>query len=304
MPKYLTFNSLDKIGQEVLALLENHNVAVFGIPGCGKNSVIRVMWDKEIKGINQKILITASEIVRLSLSLGNSTFAQYKKGKTEKVLTDFSDIKKIISKSKSTLVIIHLLEDIKEYPSAQKLIYSLSLEFDNKIRFLTGCDMSLATNYKSYKTISSVVSDKQFLINQMPKELINKVINEYCPKISKRDRDQIIHMSGGNVAKINDHLINIPPVVINYLKLRPVSEDIFENSLTKQELVVYKKLIESGREYLSKENIAITIWGQNYQDKYSEWALYKVIQSLREKIKANENKTRIFSKKGRGHLLV
>ncbi len=86
-------------------------------------------------------------------------------------------------------------------------------------------------------------------------------------------------------------------------------EDIEKNgytndqSLTKNEDLIYSLLLKNKNEIVSKEEIAKTIWGNSVQNKYSDWAIDQTLKRLRVKLKKINPDIRIETKRGRGLVL-
>ena len=77
----------------------------------------------------------------------------------------------------------------------------------------------------------------------------------------------------------------------------------FENILTNQEATVYNLLNSKKGEIITKDDISREIWKTMDQDKYSEWAIYKLTSNLKQKI-MKHNTTKILRVlRGRGYLL-
>lgn len=70
--------------------------------------------------------------------------------------------------------------------------------------------------------------------------------------------------------------------------------------LTKTESKIFDLLVTQKGYLVSFDEIAKTIWGENYFDKYSEYAITKHIENLKNKITENS----IHSQRGHGYLLM
>lgn len=64
-----------------------------------------------------------------------------------------------------------------------------------------------------------------------------------------------------------------------------------EKLLTYQELALYKVLAENRGKIVTREQIAQTIWEDQWVDKYSDWAIAKLVSQLRKKTSAFEDIT-------------
>lgn len=96
---------------------------------------------------------------------------------------------------------------------------------------------------------------------------------------------------------------NLASKSINYLKeltlLKPQQVKIIKR-LTKTENNIFELLTTQKGEIVSFDEIAKTIWGDNYFDKYSEYAITKHIENLKNKITENC----IHSQRGHGYLMM
>ncbi|MFC1790000.1 helix-turn-helix domain-containing protein [Patescibacteria group bacterium] len=72
------------------------------------------------------------------------------------------------------------------------------------------------------------------------------------------------------------------------------------NVLTAQEYLVFKKLYAKKNRLVSREEIAKTMWPENWTEKYSEWAIDKVIARIRKKIGDSGRKQVLQVIKGHG----
>ena len=96
---------------------------------------------------------------------------------------------------------------------------------------------------------------------------------------------------------------NLASKSIRYLKelglLKPQKVEVI-NKLTKTESKIFGLLVNQRGNLVSFDEIAKTIWGENYFDKYSEYAITKHIENLKNKITENS----IHSQRGHGYLLM
>lgn len=96
---------------------------------------------------------------------------------------------------------------------------------------------------------------------------------------------------------------NLASKSIKYLKelglLKPQQIKII-TKLTKTENSIFELLTKQKGELVSFDEIAKEIWGENYFDKYSEYAITKHIENLKKKITKNS----IHSQRGYGYILV
>lgn len=75
-----------------------------------------------------------------------------------------------------------------------------------------------------------------------------------------------------------------------------------QNLLTNQEYVFLLKLSEA-RGYITREQVAEIIWGVDWRNKYSDWAIDKIVSRIRKKI-FDQNKEQLVSIKRKGIKLI
>lgn len=96
---------------------------------------------------------------------------------------------------------------------------------------------------------------------------------------------------------------NLASKSIKYLKelglLKPQKVEV-NGKLTKTENKIFDLLNKNKGNLVSFDELAKEIWGENYFDKYSEYAITKHIENLKSKITENS----IHSQRGHGYLLM
>ncbi len=96
----------------------------------------------------------------------------------------------------------------------------------------------------------------------------------------------------GLVSKKNNQIVYLNPLfeyfVKNRLKnLKPqksANQQKTDFELKGQELLLYNLLSATPGEIVSKDKIAAAIWGDTWEQKYSDWALDKLISTLKKKL--------------------
>lgn len=84
----------------------------------------------------------------------------------------------------------------------------------------------------------------------------------------------------------------------------PVSPKNFYKNLTGKELIVYTLFEKTPGEIVSKEKIAETMWGDDWEQNYSDWAIDKMISNIRKKLQECDSRAEIKVIKGEGFMLV
>lgn len=75
-------------------------------------------------------------------------------------------------------------------------------------------------------------------------------------------------------------------------------------SFTKTERNIYDYLQQREKEIVSREDIAKVLWGNESEEKYSDWAIDQAIHKLREKMEKEHMKYELKTKKGEGFVLI
>jgi hypothetical protein len=74
--------------------------------------------------------------------------------------------------------------------------------------------------------------------------------------------------------------------------------------LTGQELIVMEVLLKDEGKVVKKEKLAKTVWGEDWADEYSQWALDKMISRLRKKLQKHNYEKVLKSVRGKGVVLT
>jgi len=73
-----------------------------------------------------------------------------------------------------------------------------------------------------------------------------------------------------------------------------------KDKLTGQEVLLFELLSKGKNNLITKDNIAETIWGTEWENVYSDWAIDRLVSNLRKKLKDNDYHKSIKTLKGRG----
>ena len=74
--------------------------------------------------------------------------------------------------------------------------------------------------------------------------------------------------------------------------------------LTSQEILLLDALINIEGNTLSRDDLAQKIWGLEWEDKYSDWAIDKLVSNLRKKLELNFYPKTLKTIKNKGFMLV
>lgn len=82
-----------------------------------------------------------------------------------------------------------------------------------------------------------------------------------------------------------------------------VSNIVIAN-LTAQEVLVYKLLVANMDRVVAKEDVAKALWGDTWEEKYSDWAIDRLISNLKAKLVEFDASVSLKTLRGRGYSLV
>jgi hypothetical protein len=80
--------------------------------------------------------------------------------------------------------------------------------------------------------------------------------------------------------------------------------ELFRASLTEQEELLLNLLVLKFENVVNRDEIAKVLWKEQYAQKYSDWAIEKVIQTLRDKIAEPGKGYEIKTKRGVGYFMI
>lgn len=131
---------------------------------------------------------------------------------------------------------------------------------------------------------------------------------------AKRKGDDLVQdllLRYGYVKKSKTNIVPFSPLFARYLReytgktlqgarQKQLKVDQILLRLSKFQRTVLNYLREHPGEIISKDTIAQLLWGDNWQDKYSAWAIDQFISTLREKLVSIHDSGKIVTKKGEG----
>lgn len=129
--------------------------------------------------------------------------------------------------------------------------------------------------------------------------------------LTTTDQKSIIdHLKGNKVTALSDYLKFTATIDLPYWKIIQSSilkdKDVSYNldvHLTANERAVFELLQEFER-IVSRDTVAQIIWGNTWEDTYSDWAIDQLIHRLREKITQARLPFELKTKKGEGFILL
>lgn len=163
--------------------------------------------------------------------------------------------------------------------------------YDRKLIDIQKLVINSLTHYFYISKVNNLNKDdwlkKQELAEKMQIKILGKDIN------SKTMHKILDSQFSGKLAEES----------IKYLKELDIikeSEININSKLTKTEKLIFYLLNSQKGKLVSFDEIAKSVWGENYFDKYSEYAITKHIENLKNKITRNS----IHSQRGYGYILV
>lgn len=86
--------------------------------------------------------------------------------------------------------------------------------------------------------------------------------------------------------------------------MQPKSIDPYLLHFSKSQRKVIEYLKEHTGALVTKDDLAKILWGEDWADRYSDWAIDQLISTLREKLAAAKHDGRIVTKKGEGIIFL
>lgn len=81
----------------------------------------------------------------------------------------------------------------------------------------------------------------------------------------------------------------IAKLVRNYVPEESLGNFKISGNLTSQEIQLLNFLVEKINQIVSRDEIAASLWGKDWNEKYSDWAIDKLTSKIRSKIVPNPN---------------
>ncbi len=200
-------------------------------------------------------------------------------------------------------------------PLNLKDVINLIKEFDRRFNFLpsddnkkelfklSGGNVSLVKSLYFYLKENRRLETPQELLNNF--EIITRVEKLFIgltetdiEDLRKRDNknEALIHLGFLRDGKVFSTLLDA------YLK-RKNTNTLDINNFTKIELLVFNFLKGNTNKLIEREKLAEFIWEEDWQDKYSDWAIDQIIFRLRSKLRKAKASFKIVTKKGQGFIL-
>lgn len=114
----------------------------------------------------------------------------------------------------------------------------------------------------------------------------------------------------GLVSNGDNEIVFFHPLFEHFIKHRlditllKKSNKTINEYLTGQELKVFNLLVSKKDEVVSRDDIAKTMWDDDWNDKYSDWSIDKVISNIKKKLFENNETQTIKTFKGEGFQLL
>lgn len=274
---------------------------------------------------------------RDSLATQISKYLRVNSSKTSTIFQVSKEIEtKTIPTTLSTIILanqyyhtLSSIDDVKHYLVHFSNLNGIAIpsNYPNKIYKLCQGDGSLTKHFANLLVNNQEKVDKLFSINRIDElyELIGKdlldtrfwmIINSLTNSTREWiiNRNEIVPVFLRNTQLFVDkrttplfeHFISCNrKQIVNFTK----SSDLLESTidiktlLTGQELALYSLLIENKGRIVSKQTIAQSIWGKEWQEYFSLWAFDKLVSNLSIKLREHTNYS-VKSVKKKGVILL
>ena len=152
---------------------------------------------------------------------------------------------------------------------------------------------------RSLQALRSLPSQAQSIVEQL-------IHNRYMP--NPDDSGMLDYLKKiGYVGEENNTLAVFPKFYRNLdfaLNSESKSAAEFRVILSRQERRVFSRLQLHLNTIINREELAEAIWGKEWEDKYSEWAIDKLVQRLRDKILQSRLPFKIMTKRKQGFMMI
>jgi hypothetical protein len=142
----------------------------------------------------------------------------------------------------------------------------------------------------------SVIYRLHTIINDLP---LSKLASLMAPKRPPLD---IIFFSKFGFTKNSEIFTPLLKDYIEMSELLPVSQ--FQYSFTNRELSIFHELKKHINNFVNREGLAFVLWGDKWEEKYSDWAIDQLIHRIKTKLTSGSSPYQLETKKGIGVRLV
>jgi hypothetical protein len=151
---------------------------------------------------------------------------------------------------------------------------------------------------------------KELIRNNSKQNQLDHKLQAIWSRVPEEYRELLLDSSKNNFGKLRKSeaelkkfgVLNIKVFMNNLQLLLENKKILLDKYLNTTEKDIYSLLAKNKRRLIKKENIAKVIWGQNYAEKYSDWAVDQVISRFRKKIsKAGIDPKSLSTIKGKGY---
>ena len=150
------------------------------------------------------------------------------------------------------------------------------------------------------------------LSDESKKNLFDLVSNDDVDEVSEYlIKTKLLHESDGKYSFFSEMFLEYVKELANSLPISVKEKDgkvmvdgkNLETLLSVQEFDVFKLLLEKRGEVVSRDSVAEALWGDNWQDKYSDWAIDQMVSRIRKKIGDRTSKALIKTIRGKGFII-
>jgi hypothetical protein len=206
-----------------------------------------------------------------------------------------------------------------------------SKKFIDKVKKYTLGDPT-ATKRITMQAVNIATYEKEFLATEGLSDLYSLVgeewfLDRYKDLLLNISKESVQNLIDKNYSSSSDFLKNTGLVIeegLGFKLMNPFldhfldnyAEDIIKEEswatqkivspseyLSGQELIAFTLFKKREEEIISKDALAEVIWGEEWEEKYSDWAIDKLVSNIRKKLKENNYPKSLNSIKGRGIVL-
>lgn len=149
------------------------------------------------------------------------------------------------------------------------------------------------------------------IANGLPKKFRTILLDRNIKKANSRNLEELLRFGYLNQKGKSKNFTVFSPLLKTYLAkysdtvIIPKAErdqELLHFSKSQRKVLRYLK--NSNGKIVSKDTIAEIIWGKNWEDRYSDWAIDQLVHALREKISSAQYPGQLVTKKGEGIIFV
>lgn len=167
----------------------------------------------------------------------------------------------------------------------------------------------LAINYFKDNSVFETKKLVELPDMQMALDLIYRGLpGSQWEEIYKRNLPAHVQSILKELGYIDDNGDVLIPLIKEYIdeiaKNKNIDMPYKDLDLSFREMVLLKKLVDANGEVVDRDRICEVLWGENWIDEYSDWALSQVIHNIRRAISTKNLPYEIKTVRGKGFVVV